>query len=220
MLNKAIKIIITVLFIPVAIASTKAFFGSLDNLMFININSSLLVGGFFAYPVFRIVLVKPTYFYALGHEVVHVLATWLCGGKVTSFHVSQKGGEVTTTKTNSFIRLSPYFIPIHAIFFSFVYAALFNVLNLSRFFNEFLFLIGFMIGLHIFMTIETMKTSQPDIMKTGYFFSVLFIYVANIFVLISVLSIISRQISFINFAKNTFVLSKDIYLSFFGKLLG
>ncbi|NQU95315.1 MAG: hypothetical protein HQ549_03670 [Candidatus Omnitrophica bacterium] len=218
MLSKVIKITIALLFIPIAIAATRAFFGSLDSLAFVNINSFLLIGGFFAYPVFRIVFVKPTYFYALGHEVVHVLATWLCGGKVTSFHVSQRGGEVTTTKTNSFIRLSPYFVPIHAIFLSMVYAALFSILNLSRFFNEFLFLMGFTIGLHIFMTIETMKTSQPDIMKTGYFFSVLFIYVANIFVLISILSVISKQISFVNFVKNTFVLSKDIYLSFFGKL--
>jgi len=69
-------------------------------------------------------------------------------------------------------------------------------------------------GFHLIMTVEVMKTRQPDILKTGYLFSVLFIYVANISIALLALSFISDNISFVAFVKNTFVLSKDIYLIF------
>ena len=194
-------------------------FQGLKSLDFLDVNLSLLIGGFFAYPVFHIIFFRPVYIYALGHEVVHVLATWLCGGKVTSFNVSQAGGNITTTKNNLFISLSPYFVPIHAICLFLLYWILSRFYDISRFSNEFIALIGFAMGFHLIMTVEVMKTRQPDILKTGYLFSVLFIYVANISIALLVLSFISKDISFVAFAKETFVLSKDIYLNIFSGLL-
>ena len=218
MFGRTLKAVIAICFIPVVISATKAFFKGMGNLGFINVNFFLLLGGFFSYPVFHILFFKPMYAYALGHETVHVLATWLCGGKVTSFHVSQAGGEVATTKTNLFITLGPYFVPIHTIFLFLLYWVLSNFFSLSRFSNVLIFLAGFTLSFHIFMTIEVMKMRQPDIIKTGYIFSILFIYVINIFVLMLALSFISRDVSFISFVKKTFVLSKDIYLNILGRL--
>jgi len=218
MFLKPFKIILALLFIPVAVASTKAALQALANVSVLNVNFYLIAGGFFAYPIFHIVFFKPMYIYAWGHEIVHVLATWLCAGRVTSFHISSSGGSVTTTKTNLFIRLSPYFVPIHAIFLFILYRVLSGFYDMPRFFNEFIFLIGFVMSFHIIMTIEVMKMRQPDIIKTGYFFSVLFIYAANIFVAVLVLSFIFGDVSFAAFAKKTFVLSKDSYINIFGKL--
>ena len=218
MFGKTLKIVIPVLFVPVVIGSTKAAFQTLENISLFNINLYLAIGGFFAYPIFHIVFFKPMYIYAAGHETVHVLATWLCGGKVTSFHVSQAGGNVTTTKTNPFIRLSPYFVPIHTIALFLLYGILSKFYNMSGFFNEFIFFVGFTMSFHIFMTIEVMKMRQPDIVKTGYLFSVFCIYVANIFVAILVLNFIFSGVSFVFFAKKTFVLSKDIYINIFSNL--
>ena len=219
MFAKTIKAAIAILFIPIVISSTKAFLQSLESIGIFDSNLYFLAGGFFAYPIFHIVFMRPVYVYSLGHEIVHVLATWLCGGKVTSFHVSQHGGTVTTTKTNLFIRLSPYFIPIHTIFLVVTYWGLSAFLNISRFSDELVFFIGFTMSLHIFMTIEAMKLRQPDIVKTGYLFSVFFIYVANISVALLVLSLIFTDISFMSFAKKTFALSKDMYFNIFGNLL-
>jgi len=219
MIAKTLKIVIPLLFIPVVIASTKMSFQALRGMDLLSANLYPVIGGFFAYPIFHIVFLKPMYIYSVGHEIVHVLATWLCGGKVLSFQVSHAGGNVTTTKTNLFIRLAPYFVPIHMIFLFLLYMLVSKFYNISRFTNEFIFLIGFTMSFHIFMTIEVMKMRQPDITKTGYFFSVLFIYVANIFVAVLVLGFIFRDISFVTFAKNTFALSKDIYLNIFGRLL-
>ena len=63
----------------------------------------------------HILVFKLTYLYTLGHEAIHVIATWLCGGHVTSFSVSKWGGNVSTSKTNFFIELSPYFVPIYTV---------------------------------------------------------------------------------------------------------
>lgn len=220
MLIKAIKTIIPLLFIPIVVASTKTSVQVLKGLDLLDANLYLVTGGFLAYPIFHIVFLKPMYIYSVGHEIVHVLATWLCAGKVTSFHISHAGGNVTTTKTNLFIRLAPYFVPIHTIFLFLLYRALSKFYNMSQFSNEFVFLIGFTVSFHVFMTIEVMKMRQPDIIRAGYFFSVLFIYVANIFVAVLVLNLIFKDVSFMIFAKNTFVLSKDIYLDIFSRLFG
>jgi len=217
MISKVIKVILGILFIPVVIAATKAFFITLDNLSLFNINLYLFIGGFFTYPIFQIVFLKPMYLYALGHEITHVLATWLCGGRVTSFHISRDGGQVTTTKTNVFIRLSPYFVPIHTVFLLLVYWGLSRFFDVSGFSQQLVFLIGFTISLHIFMTITIMKIEQPDIVKTGYLFSVLFIYTTNIVMSLLILSFIFKDISFVYFLKKTFFISKEIYLSILAK---
>lgn len=216
---QALKIIITILFAPVVFSSTKAFLLSFENLKIFTPNSLILISGFLAYPIFHIVFMKPMYVYALGHELVHVLATWLSCGKVASFRISSGGGSVSTTKTNPFITLSPYFVPIHAMFLVLVYWILSLFYDVSKFFNEFIFLIGFAMSFHIFLTIETMKLRQPDIVKTGYIFSVFIIYVANISITLFVLSLIFGEISFPAFAKNTFFISKDIYINTFNNLL-
>jgi len=217
---KTLKIVIPILFIPVVIASTKAFLGSLDDLSLSSNSLALLTGGFFAYPIFHIVFLKPMYIYAWGHEIVHVLATWICGGKVTSFSISHAGGSVTTTKSNLFITISPYFVPIHTIFLCFIYWILSRFCDMSQFSKVFVFLIGFTMSFHIFMTIEIMKMRQPDIVKTGQFFSLIFIYVTNLFVVQLVLSAIFRNVSIVSFAKKTWYFSKDIYLNIFDKLVG
>ena len=215
MLNKTLKIVLAVIFIPIVIAVTRAFFKTLNNLNLLSVNLFLLIGGFFIYPIFHIACFKAMYIYAWGHEVVHVIATWLCGGKITSFHVTRDGGSVTTTKTNLFITLSPYFVPIHTILLVLVYWFFSHFLNKTGFSKEFVFLIGFTMSFHIFMTIEVMKMKQPDILKAGYMFSVFFIYLANIFVFTFVLSIMFTNISFVYFLKKILVYSKDSYISFF-----
>tara|TARA_B100000315_G_C14404774_1_gene508159 strand:+ start:201 stop:860 length:660 start_codon:yes stop_codon:yes gene_type:complete len=218
MLGKILKAILAILFVPLVISCTKAFFISLDGISVLNVNLFLLAAGFAAYPIFHIVFFKPMYLYALGHEVVHVLAAWICGGKIISFQVSQSGGSVTTTKTNLFITLSPYFVPIHTIVLFFIFWVLSRFLNIARYSSELIFLIGFTMSFHIFMTIEVMKMRQPDIVKIGHVFSILFIYIANVSITLLVLSFIFGDISFVSYARKSVFLAGDIYLRIFRAL--
>jgi hypothetical protein len=55
---------------------------------------------------------KPMWVYVFGHELTHVLWTWLLGGRVKKFKASAKGGHVICTKNNLIIALRPYFFPV------------------------------------------------------------------------------------------------------------
>src|ERR1700681_420898 len=70
------------------------------------------VGTYFA---FQWAFFRPIRTYVFGHELTHALAAWMTGGKVKHFHVSKKGGSVTVTKTNFFVALAPYIIPLYAL---------------------------------------------------------------------------------------------------------
>ena len=88
----------------------------------------------------------------------------------------------------------------------------------KEFSDEFMFMVGFTLSFHIFMTVEVMKKEQPDIIKSGNLFSIIFIYLANVFIVLLVLSFIF-DLSFISFTKEAFVLSKEIYINIFNKVL-
>lgn len=68
---------------------------------------------------------------------------------------------------------------------------------------------------HIFMTIEVMKMRQPDMMKAGYIFSALFVYMCNLSVVILGLSLMFKNISFLYFLEKTALYTKNIYIDIF-----
>lgn len=216
MIRKLVRFFIGALFIPVAVATTRAFFLSLGDLSHYSRHLFIIaMCGFATYTVFHMVVMKPMGLYTWGHEVVHVLATWLSGGRVTSFSASSEGGKVTTTKENAFIRTAPYFVPIHTILLSLIYWALCMIFDMAQFLSVFVFLVGMTVSFHIFMTVEALRTKQPDVVKTGYVFSVLVIYVVNLFVVGLVLSMIFEDISFLVFCQETWVRLKEIYVTGF-----
>ena len=55
-------------------------------------------------------------------------------------------------------------------------------------------------------TIEVMKIRQPDIVKSGYFFSIIMVYVLNIIVISVIFGLIFPSFSI----KKFFIESKDI----------
>ena len=107
----------------------------------------------------------------------------------------------------------PFFLLVAAPGFLFLlYWTASRFYNVSGLSNEFVFLVGFTLSFHIFMTIEVMKMRQPDIVKTGELFSVLLIYVINVIVLLAALSLIFKEISFIGFTKDIALFSKELYI--------
>lgn len=196
MVIRIIKVLIGAFLLPVTVAATLAFTGQLTQIQQIEGFSSYFLKGAVIYLVIHLVLYKPNYFYVLGHEVAHALATFICGGRVSSFHISRRGGGVLTTKSNFFIALFPYFFPTYTIFFWLVYflASLFK--DISSFAPSFLFLMGFSLTLHLVMTIDAMKIKQSDIFRTGYLFSVSLIYTLNILLVSLILSVVFKEFSF------------------------
>ena len=192
-------------------------FGNID--IFFTKSQQYFLVGIAAYCLIQLLLFKPVYLYVLGHESVHVLATWLCLGRVTSFEISSQGGSVTTSKSNLFISLSPYFVPIYAILLIIVYYLLNNVFSegiLAQ--RYFMFLLGMVLAFHIVMTVDTLKTRQPDLLKAGYLTSSVLIYVVNLVIISATLGLLFTGFSFRSFLNRTYFLSFDIYASIFKQL--
>lgn len=181
MATLVIKFIIGILAIPVSYAVTKAFYGNFILIKEVADNLQYFTWGIVAYVVLHLLFYKPTYLYVLGHEAVHAGVAWIFGGKIKSFKASKDGGSVATDKSNFIIELAPYFVPIYTVIITLIYFVISQSYPISG--SIFLFLIGFTLAFHIVATVEIMKIKQPDIVKSGYVFSIVMVYIVNIIVI-------------------------------------
>ncbi|MBI5123904.1 MAG: hypothetical protein HZA72_00615 [Candidatus Omnitrophica bacterium] len=211
MIKVLIKFIIAAAIIPVAIGTTIAFYSHLILIKELAANLKFFVWGVVTYTVLHLLFYKPTYLYVLGHEAVHAGMAWIFGGKIKSFKVSDSGGSVKTDKSNFVIELSPYFVPIYAIIITVVYFVIASSYAING--SIFVFLIAFALTFHIISTIEIMKIKQPDIIKSGYLFSILLVYTLNLIVISLIFSLIFPAFSVKNFFIDIWLVSKDIYLA-------
>lgn len=211
MLKLVIKFVIGVTMAPLAAAVTICFYNNILMIKELAQSLNLFVWGIVGYAILHLLFYKPTYLYVLGHEAVHAGVAWLFGGKIKSFKVSEGGGSVGTDKSNVVIELSPYFVPIYAIIITLVYFVLVSSYNING--SAFVFLIGFTLSFHMISTIEILKIRQPDIMKSGYLFSILLVYVLNIIVISVIFSLVFPSFSIKNFFIGSWRQSKDIYSS-------
>jgi hypothetical protein len=171
---------------------------------------SYFMWGVYAYVILHILFYKPTYLYVLGHEAVHAGMAWIFGGKIKSFKVSGEGGSVATDKTNTFIELGPYFVPVYAIIITVIYFIIASSYNISG--NTFMFLIGFALAFHIVLTVEVMKVRQSDIAKSGSFFSAVIIYMLNIVVMALIFALMFGSFSLKAFFADIWTVSRAAYV--------
>ena len=130
-------------------------------------------------------LPRPMWLYVLGHELTHAVSAWMCGARVQSFKVHSRGGEVRVSRSNAFIALSPYFVPIYSLLWSLVMAAVhwrwgavWWVLPLYQ------AGLGFTYGFHLTMTAVILRIRQPDLAGEGFLFSGSLIWLGNALVLL------------------------------------
>jgi hypothetical protein len=212
---RIIKVLVGILLLPIIIATSRGFGEQLSLIENFEGLTRYFLNGVIIYLIIHLVLYKPNYFYVLGHEIAHALATFICGGRVNSFRVSPRGGGILTTKSNFFIALFPYFFPTYTLFFWLIYFLFSLFRDCSAYVPHFLFLIGFSLTFHLVMTVDTLKVKQSDILKTGYLFSVSLIYVLNILLLSLVLGIVFKDFSFSAFFKSTIEQSGNIYYAIY-----
>ena len=138
-------------------------------------------GGIIAFAAFAILLWRPVVLYVFGHELIHAFATWMCLGKVSNLSASASGGQVTTTKSNTFIRLAPYCVPFYVLLAAGVYLAVDAWwYPLRSYFHILGALLGFFYAFHIGFTLWSLRRDQPDLKPDGWLFSLVLIYLANL----------------------------------------
>ncbi|MFC1570771.1 hypothetical protein ACFL4E_03205 [Candidatus Omnitrophota bacterium] len=219
MIKKLFKTLVGVLLIPVAIGTGQAFYAQVSSISIVSGTLRILERGVFAYLLFHVFIMRPVYVYVLGHEFVHVLATWLCGGHVVSFSVTPSGGNVITSKTNFFIELSPYFVPIYTILAGAVFILLKGMDKISPTMSAiFLFAVGVTLAFHFVMTTEVIKMQQPDIAKSGRVFSFVVIFAINLVVVMAAFAPFFK-LSFVEFIKTSGLNSWELYRLSYNKAL-
>jgi len=213
-MSKVIKYLIGIAALPLTLGFSRAFYGQLSDLSYVGPKLHLVLWGIIIYMLMHVLFYKPIYIYTLGHEAIHILATWLCGGYVTNVNISRSGGSVSTSKTNFFIELSPYFIPIYTVLLIFLVPVVRYKLSNSQFLASYIFLLGFTLGMHLIMTAEVLKIRQPDLMKSGYPFSLSLIFMGNLIIVFLILSGFTRDLSFKAYLFKSMEYAKDMYLAF------
>jgi hypothetical protein len=185
-LNSFLKFILSVLLLPVCYAAGRSLLETIISLnrdMGWNGSWIYFVCGLAAYLVFQAVFFKPMRTYIFGHELTHAMASILSGGKVKSFKVGKNSGNVTLTKTNTFITLAPYFVPIYSLFLIIVYWAAKRALGANLPYGYFLFLFGATLAFHLSLTFFAIKHGQSDLRRYGVIYSLIIIFILNCVVL-------------------------------------
>jgi hypothetical protein len=141
-----------------------------------------------------LLLPKPMWVYVFGHELTHVLWTWLFGGRVKRFRTSSRGGQVVVTRSNFVIALAPYFFPLYAMLVMFAFAMAGWFLDLQPLRVWFHLLLGAAYAFHITLTWHILKNQQSDITEQGYLFSAVVIFLGNAIVLLMGIPLVTGEV--------------------------
>lgn len=181
---KILRVLLTIFLVPVVAAFCWSFFNLLVS-MGQRLTESVMPfwAGIACYFIFQAIFFKPIRTYVFGHELTHAIAGVLSGARVKSFKVASSGGSVVLTKTNIWIALAPYFIPIYMLLLIILYWAASQVWQIERLYPFFLFFAGATLSFHLSLTYYAMSQEQSDLKQFGTFLSSEIILIVNCIVL-------------------------------------
>ena len=148
----------------------------------------------------------------LEHELTHALFAILFFKKVHSITASRrKGGMISIEEGNTVIALSPYIFPLAPsliLIFLFILPTSFEL--------YLFFLLGFAYQFHLINLFEEFHLGQPDLQKTGIFFSIITILFFNIvYVGLMISALEGKFSSFYQFIWDGTAMSLNYMLIFF-----
>ena len=218
MVIKAFRFIVSILLIPACIAVTTSFYKGVVSIKHISESGLLFILGALAYSVLHLVLFKLDFLYVLGHELMHAVATLFSGGKVVGMKVSSREGTLRTTTPNAFVMLAPYLIPGYTILIAILYFLSSFFMDVTKSSGLFIFLVGFSLMFHLAYTAQSTREKQSDLLKTGYLFSISFIYIVNLVIVFATITLLFKGVSFLDFLTGFYGNSKEYYYSFWRQL--
>ena len=195
---KWVKLILAVLLLPVCLGAVNALVRVVRATSGADYFWVVFLGGAACWFVVFLLLPRPMLLYVFGHELTHVLWTWLFGGKVKKFKASASGGQVVVSRSNFLIVLAPYFFPLYAVLvvIAFVLAhLLFGGRGQSIWFH---LLLGAAYSFHVTLTWHILQTRQSDITSQGWIFSAVVIFLGNIGVLLVALPLLTARVTVID----------------------
>ena len=182
-----LRLLAGIAMLPLCWGVSRAFFDAIVKATAaegFSVEAVSLLSGIAAFALAWAALAHPVRTYVLGHELTHALWGLLFGSRPSDVRVSASGGSVRLTKSNLLITLAPYFFPFYT--FIVIVAALitYAFLRPLPFLPLWMFLIGFTWAFHVLFTLETLGQRQPDVKLYGRIFSWVFIYLANLLIVL------------------------------------
>ena len=211
MLRSALRIILGIVLVPFCIGFGRELARSLVTITYQPLIPYWFAGGFLVYLAVHFLFRKPILTYVVGHELTHALFAVLFGGSVKSFHASERGGQVTITKSNFIITLAPYFFPLYTALVLGAYWVA-RAAQASALMPWIVLLAGASFAFHLVLTIVFLLDDQKDIQEHGAFFSYPLILLFNI-VLTALLVrlLLAVDMDFLSYLSNGIIRSLRIY---------
>lgn len=213
-----LRFIISILLMPVCLIATISFYEGIFSIQDVSKSGLYFILGSLMYSIMHLLLFRLDFLYVFGHESMHAFATVCSGGKASKIKVSSKEGSVKTTTPNFFVMLAPYMIPVYTVIIAIAYFILSFFIDITKYSGVFIFLIGFTLMFHLAYTAESIRQKQSDLIKTGYFSSISFIYIVNLVIVFLIMSLFFRDVSFIGFISDIYEKTKFFYWSFWKQL--
>ena len=146
----------------------------------ITAESIALLGGMLAFALCWMSVPHPVKTYVLGHELTHAIWGLLFGAVPSRLRISESGGSVNLTKSNMLITLAPYFFPFYTFVVVIAAIVTYAFFRPLPWLPLWMFMVGFTWAFHVLFTIETLAQRQPDVKLYGRIFSWVFIFLANV----------------------------------------
>ncbi len=182
--NKIFKFFYGIILLPLCYVFFQTFIFVIKNIEFSNnIVKSFFLGSI-SYLVIHIILYKPLKLYIIGHELVHAISAYLCGANVKNVKFAKSYGSVNVDKINTFIALSPYFVPFYSLIIITLWIILKHFIKINIPIKYFMFFLGLSITFHLVLTIYAIYLGQQDFKISGWLFSVVIIFIINCLILI------------------------------------
>jgi hypothetical protein len=220
MLNKIFKILLGIVLVPFCVGFTWQFGATVFGITYKREVPYYFLAGGLTYLTAHILFKKPILTYVVGHELTHAFFTMLFGGKIKSFHASDRGGRVTITKSNFIITLAPYFFPLYT-FAALVMYWLAVIADVRMAAGWLVFASGTTYSFHLILTFFFLQTDQNDIKEHGAIFSYPLIYLFNIlFAALLIWLLLAENMSYPKFLYGGILKSTDMLSVLFDKLHG
>ncbi len=219
MTKKIVKILLGILILPFCAGFTWQLGATVFTIPYKALVPYYFVGGCLAYGTAHLLFRRPILSYVVAHELTHALFAVLFGGSVKAFHATERGGQVTVTKSNFVITLAPYFFPLYT-FLALLFHAAATGAGYPRAAAFFIFLAGAGFAFHLALTAIFLGSDQKDIREHGAVFSLPLIYLFNvIFCALLVHLLLAQKNGFLEYLGNAIMRTVRISMQLFAAVV-
>ena len=139
------------------------------------------IAGCGLYVMMDVAIWRPSLWYVRQHEWTHALAAWSTLARVENLKATATGGHVVTSRSNTWIRLAPYLLPLFPAMLLGVYAAIITWRPIiAPDMYALAVALGVLYAFHMIFTIRTLADAPDDLAADGFLFSAVLIFLVNL----------------------------------------